>query len=205
MQHPQIHVLTDTYIQQRFSHLELTRMALDGGADVVQYRHKGYQPLVDAPELQAIAQLPKLPHQRWIINDDPNLAQTIGADGVHIGTTDAPPLLAREILGPQALIGATVHSLNELYALKGQPINYIGVGPVFGTQSKATGLPPLGLARLAEICQQSTWPVIAIGSINRQNAREVIAAGASGIAVLSDICCAENPQKAVAEFRAILH
>lgn len=205
MKHPHIHVLTDTHIQQRFSHLDLTRMALAGGADVVQYRHKGYQPHLHEPELLQIAQLARKPGQYWIVNDHPELALRIGADGVHVGREDMSPQLARELLGPNALIGATVHTLAELAALQGQNIDYIGVGPVFGTQSKDTGLPPLGLNSLSEICAQSSWPVIAIGAITRQNAREVIAAGAAGIAVLSDICCAENPQKAVEEFRTILH
>lgn len=199
-----IHVLTDTVLQSRYSHLELARLAFAGGADVVQYRNKALQPGQIPAELREMALLSRMPHQKLVVNDNPALAAVVAADGVHLGREDASPDQARALLGIQAIIGATVHSIAELEALAGQPIDYIGVGPVFGTSSKNTGLPPLGLEGLAEICRRSPWPVIAIGSITRANAKSVIEAGAAGVAVLSDICCAENPQEAVEELRHIL-
>jgi thiamine-phosphate pyrophosphorylase len=91
------------------------------------------------------------------------------------------------------LVGATVHNQEELEALKGQRIDYIGVGPVFGTSSKDTGLPPLGLDGLARLCQLSDWPVIAIGSIGLEDVGRLKAAGAHGVAVISAFCLAEKP------------
>lgn len=200
----QIHVLTNTVIQSRWSHRELAAMAFDGGADVVQFRHKSPENAPSLSEIRQMATLSRRPDQYFIVNDDVELALEAGADGAHVGAEDMPAAKARILLGPDAFLGATVHNLAELEALRGIQVNYIGVGPVFGTASKDTGLPPLGLEGLAEICKSSPWPVIGIGNIHRNNAAEVIAAGASGIAVLSEVCLAENPQKAVEELRKIL-
>ena len=204
MQRPQIHIITDITVQDRFSHFQLAEMAFAGGADVVQYRNKDWNPLRDREELQRIIAIPRKNWQKLIINDDPFLAHTVMADGVHVGAEDASPVSARNLLGVGAFIGATVHDQAELDKLAGIALDYIGVGPVFGTTSKQTGLPPLGLEGLEALCRVSTFPVIAVGSVSRQNARSVIDAGAAGVAIISDICCAQNPQKAVEELREIL-
>lgn len=187
------HLITDTRLQRRFSHFELAEMAFRAGIRHVQYRNKDFDRTRDLAELRAIASLAARSGRVLIVNDDPDLAHEVGAQGVHLGKDDGSPLAARALLGTSATIGATVHSLSELEALRGMPIDYIGVGPVFGTGSKDTGLPDLGLSGLSRICKASPFPVVAIGSVDMDNAALVAGAGAKGAAILSAFCCAPDP------------
>ena len=200
LQTPRLHILTDTSIQHRYSHLQLAEMAWAAGECVVQYRQKDFLAKRDLAELQVLARTAHHQGHRLIINDDVDVAFELGVQGVHLGQGDGDPFAAKAMLGPNAIVGATVHSLAELDLLMGAPIDYIGVGPVFGTLSKATGLPDLGLDELAVICAASPWPVIAIGGIGLMQVEVVLAAGAHGVAVLSAFCLAQNPQEVAAAF-----
>jgi thiamine-phosphate pyrophosphorylase len=197
---PRLHVITDTTTQRRYSHLQLAELAWAAGPCAVQYRQKAFSNVVDLPELKALAAIAHAGGQCLIINDRVDLAFDLGATGVHLGQGDGDPRAAVQLLGPQALIGATVHTRAELDALAGAAIHYIGVGPVYGTSSKATGLPDLGLDGLAAICAASPWPVIAIGGIGLTHVAEVLAAGAHGVAVISAFCLASDPQGIAREF-----
>ncbi len=179
-------------------------MAWAAGPCVVQYRHKAWERARDLGELQAIAALARRGGHSLVVNDRADLAFELGAQGVHLGQGDGDPGMARALLGAQALVGATVHTMAELAALQGADISYIGVGPVYGTQSKATGLPALGLEGLARICAASPWPVIAIGGIEVGHVDEIVAAGAHGVAVISAFCLASNPQGVAEAFWARL-
>lgn len=179
-------------------------MAFSAGAVAVQYRNKSFDPQRDLDELKAIATLARQQKKVLIINDDAALAFQVGAQGVHLGQEDGSVDAARELLGPTAIIGATVHSHAELQGLSGASVDYIGVGPVYGTRSKVTGLPDLGLAGLSSLCQASPFPVIGIGSIRRDNAGAVLAAGAVGIAVISEFCTASQPHDIALQLLDIL-
>jgi thiamine-phosphate pyrophosphorylase len=139
-----------------------------------------------------------------IVNDNAELALQIGVRGVHLGREDGSIERARALLGSEAVIGATVHNLAELEALRGQSVDYIGVGPVFGTRSKETGLPDLGLEGLRELCGHSPWPVIGIGGIDLEGLRKVKQAGAYGCAIISAFCKAENPETSARQMLNIL-
>jgi thiamine-phosphate pyrophosphorylase len=186
-------VITDTTVQVRHSHLQLATMAWEAGNCAVQYRNKRFDRQADLPELLAMARLAQTGHRCLIINDSAALAFEMQAQGVHLGQGDGTPQAAATLLGSRTLIGATVHTMAELRALAGAPIHYIGVGPVYGSTSKATGLPDLGLDGLAALCAASPWPVIAIGGIGEQHVAEVVAAGAHGVAIVSAFCLASNP------------
>ncbi|MEM0997488.1 MAG: thiamine phosphate synthase [Bacteroidota bacterium] len=190
---PRLHIITNTTLQSRFSHFELAKMAFSTGKCAVQYRNKAYLPDRDRAELEAIAALARRSGLPLIINDDAELAFQVGAQGVHLGKEDGSVAAARALLGPKAIIGATVHDPSELAALTGQAINYVGIGPVYGTRSKSTGLPDLGLSGLRTLVEISPWPVIAIGSIETANLAPVVEAGAYGCAVISSFGRAENP------------
>lgn len=192
---PRLHVLSDTTVQNNYGHFALAQMAWEAGNVALQYRNKSFQRQRDLCELQAIAQLAKLQSNCLLVNDNASLAFELNAQGVHLGQGDGSPAIAAQQMGPNAIIGATVHSIAELNALAGMPISYIGVGPVFGTRSKSTGLPDLGLKGLAEICTASPWPVIAIGSIRLEDVEAIKAAGAYGVAVISAFCLAKDPTK----------
>jgi len=193
-----LHILTDTHLQQRYSHYQLTEMAIAGGAEVIQYRNKNPLTREDFTELSAIRALTLHHGVTFLINDYVEVAIACKADGVHVGIQDTDPVTARVRLIEGGIgspvIGATVHSLEELYALPESSIDYIGCGPVFGTNSKKTGLPAMGLEKLNEICSQSSFPVIAIGNIRPDFVQATLAAGAHGIAVLGAVCLAENPE-----------
>ena len=192
--HPvDFHFITDTRIQSRFSHLELGTLAFRAGIPFVQYRNKDFLPERDLEELRKLAGVAKETGRVLIVNDDADLAAEVGAGGVHLGVGDGSPAAARARLGPAATIGATVHNFDELHALRDMPIDYIGVGPVFGTRSKDTGLPDLGLEGLRAICEASPFPVVAIGSVDARNLADVAAAGAKGAAILSAFCLADDP------------
>ncbi len=199
------HVLTDTSLQDRFSHVELAEQALAGGAEVIQMRHKSVSKvgsfLDSASELRTAC----LKHQKpFYLNDRIDLAGATEAQGVHLGNDDLSPLVARKLLGPKATIGLTVHSLEEAQVAQQLPVDYWGVGPVYGTQSKQLDLPALGLEKLAQICALAPVPVIAIGGIQPKNVSELLEAGAHGFAVLSAVCCTESPFEAARSFSEAL-
>ena len=200
-----LHVITDEVLQDRFSHAELARLAAEGGADVIQYREK--RPLATRELVEAAAAVQDAisgSGAGLIVNDRVDVASVAGAD-VHLGRDDPDPAAARRLLGSGAVIGGTANSLEEARRAADGPVDYIGVGPVYGTTSKGDrAAPKLGLEHLAAIAAAVDKPVIAIGGIQAPNVAEVMAAGAHGIAVLSAVACRADPRAAAAEFRAAL-
>jgi thiamine-phosphate pyrophosphorylase len=192
---PRLHVLTDVVLQRRWGHAALARAAFAGGADLVQVRQKAGS---DAEVAVALREVAALPGRGVVVVDDRvGLAGLV--DGVHVGPDDVDPWTARAAC-PGALIGATVGSLDRLAALAGAPIDYIGVGAVFGTASKGRPVGVIGLDGLAAICAASPWPVIAIGGVRPGSVREVLAAGAWGVAVLGGVVLADDPAAATAAY-----
>ena len=206
-----LHVITDELLQTRFSHAELAIMAAAGGADIIQYREK--RPLTTRAMISAAqAMIAATRNQAAkggvsretpvLIDDRADIAAAVGAPALHLGRDDLPPAAARRILGPDAIIGGTANSLEEAIRVAREPIDYLGVGPVYGTTSKGDrAAPKLGLPALAEIAAAVDLPVIAIGGITVESVAEVLATGAYGVAVLSAVVCADDPQAATAAFR----
>lgn len=197
-----LHVLTDEVLQTRHTHAGIARLAVRGGADTIQFREKRAwttRALIDAA--QAVVAECRAAGTRCVIDDRVDVAAGVGADGVHLGRDDLPLAHARRLLGPTALVGGTANSLDEARALWRQPLDYLGVGPVYGTCSKAAPAPPLGLAALRAIAAESPVPVIAIGNITPARVGEVLAAGAYGVAVLAAVTCADDPARAARAFR----
>ncbi len=193
-----LHIITDEVLQTRFSHVELAAAAASGGADIIQYREK--RP-TSTRELMRVAVLMSLACREFgttmLIDDRVDVAAAVGATAVHLGRDDLPPYVARQILGPDAIIGGTANSVEEAVKVAKQPVDYLGIGPVFGTTSKGNrAAPMLGLERFAEICDAVDKPVIGIGAITAERIADVLAAGAYGVAVLSAVTCAENPEAA---------
>ena len=197
-----LHVITDEVLQDRFTHVGLAAAAAAGGADVIQYREKRQ---VSTKEMMRVAVLMSLACQEFnttvLIDDRVDVAAAVGATAVHLGREDLPPYVARQILGPDAIIGGTANSVEEAVKVAKQPVDYLGVGPVFGTTSKGNrAAPMLGLERFAEICDAVDKPVIGIGSITVDRVGDVLAAGAYGVAVLSAVVCQDDPQASCREF-----
>jgi thiamine-phosphate pyrophosphorylase len=160
--------------------LETARLAVQGGATVVQWRLKDV-PRVDVVERgRATRSLCARHRVSFIVNDDVEAALMLGADGVHLGREDEGVDRARD---HGLLLGLSASSLDEAVAVDGTA-DYIGAGPVWATPSKADADPPFGLDGLRAICRAVATPVVAIGGINESNVAECIRAGAAGVAVL---------------------
>ena len=191
-----LHVLTDTVLQNRFSHLELTELAISGGADTIQFRQKKGS----TKELIEIARgMKRLCTEKgavFIVNDRIDVAIAADADGVHLGQDDFPIPLARKLLGEDRIIGGSAATVEEIETCIREGADYVGFGPVYPTGSKDDAGPVSGIDFLKRIVSSTPVPVIAIGGIDQSNASHVMGAGAHGIAVISAVCCREDPQKA---------
>jgi thiamine-phosphate pyrophosphorylase len=140
----------------------------------------------------------------FIVNDRCDVAAAVGADGVHLGQDDVPLADARAILGPGKLIGISTHNLVQASEAQAGGADYIGFGPIFPTATKENPDPVVGVEGLREVRARMRIPIVAIGGINAQNAGDVRAAGADGVAVVSAVLAAPDPQAAIAELlRAI--
>jgi thiamine-phosphate pyrophosphorylase len=124
---------------------------------------------------------------RLIVNDRPDVARLVGADGVHVGQNDLAPADARRLLPQEAIVGMSTHSLEQLKAATREAVDYIAVGPIFPTRTKADPDPVVGLQFIRAARRHTSLPVVAIGGITRQTARAVIDAGASGVAMASGL------------------
>ena len=183
---------------------EIARGAIAGGADAVQLRDKD---IADDELLALAAELRELTDETGrilIINDRPDIAAIVGADGVHLGQHDLPVAEARRLLRPGAIVGRSTHSLNQARAAVVEGADYIAVGPIFETATKNAG-PTVGLELLREVADNVSLPIVAIGGITAENAKSVIEAGASTLAVCAAVCSAEKPQAATEAIAKATH
>jgi thiamine-phosphate pyrophosphorylase len=138
-----------------------------------------------------------------IINDRLDVALACGAQGVHLGQSDMPAALARQLLPPEVFIGLSVENLADVARAAGQPVDYLGISPVYATPTKTDTARPWGLAGVRQVRALTRLPLVAIGGIHQGNAAAVLQAGADGLAVVSAICAAADPQAAAQSFQAI--
>ncbi|MCJ7579202.1 MAG: thiamine phosphate synthase [Candidatus Aminicenantes bacterium] len=191
-----LHVITDTSLQSRFSHFELAELAISGGADTLQFRQKIGSTREMIAQSCRIKSLCDKAGVSFIVNDRLDVAIAAMADGVHLGQDDFPIPLARKILAENILIGGSASTLEEAWRCVEEGADYVGFGPVFPTSSKADAGPVSGIKKLKEVVDTCPVPIIAIGGITPENTREVLEAGAAGIAVISAVCCAQDPKEA---------
>ena len=191
-----LHVITDTTIQSRFTHVQLAKMAIEGGADTVQFRQKdgSTRELVESAQaVQTVCAEYSVP---LIVNDRADIALAIGAVGAHFGQDDLPITVGRRILPPEMIIGASARTEKKILEAISAGADYIGFGPIYQTSSKSDAELPKGLAALQRMCEIAQCPVIAIGGITAETAYEVIRVGAHGIAVISAVCAQADPVNA---------
>ena len=175
--------------------------AVKGGVTMVQLREK------DSSTRQfielAIRLRSKLSSFRvpLIINDRMDVVLAAGADGLHIGQSDMPYETARRLLGHEKIIGLSVENMRQVYETNNLDVNYIGISPVFSTSTKTNTALPFGLEGIRQVMAITKHPAVAIGGINANNATAIMQAGASGIAVVSAICSANNPREAAFELK----
>ncbi|MGE0084342.1 MAG: thiamine phosphate synthase [Desulfococcaceae bacterium] len=188
-----------------FPPAEQVRIAIKGGATLIQYRNKSFSPDRHLEELVVIREMCQNTGIPLIVNDNIALALQIMADGVHLGQDDALPADARKMMGKDAIVGATVSNLEELAKTDLTPCDYMGTGPVFPTTTKANAKAVKGLAGFRKIAEIAPVPVVAIGGITAETALSCFEHGASGIAVISYISRAENPSENARKLGKICH
>jgi thiamine-phosphate pyrophosphorylase len=181
---------------------EVVALAVQGGATWVQLREKDLSTRLfvdEARRLKALLSPLRIP---LIINDRLDVVLAAEADGIHIGQEDMPYDIARRLLGHDAIIGLSVETWEDVEQAEPLDVDYLGVSPVFATPTKTDTKGPWGLDGLAKIRAFSRHPLVAIGGISRNNAADVILAGADSIAVVSAICAASDPRRAAEELCA---
>ncbi|MGH2984829.1 MAG: thiamine phosphate synthase [Solirubrobacterales bacterium] len=173
----------------------LLRAALTGGTRMIELRDRESPRNAVERSGQTFRRLADTYGALFIVNDDPHLAAELRADGVHVGQEDISPAEARQILGPEAIVGLSTHSREQIEAAAEQPVDYISVGPIWETPTKE-GRPGTGLELIGEAARIATVPWFAIGGINTENVAEVVEAGARRICVVRAIKDADDPADA---------
>ncbi|MGQ9598383.1 MAG: thiamine phosphate synthase [Anaerolineae bacterium] len=199
-----LYVITDRRAAGSRSILDIVGAAIQGGATVVQLREKEATTRQMIQLGQALHELTQRAGIPLIINDRVDVALAIDAEGVHLGVDDMPVPIARRLLGPHRLIGFSPSTLDEACQAEDEGADYLGIGDVYGTPSKPDAGAPIGIEGLSRFVQTVSIPVVAIGGINASNAAATIEAGAAGIAVISAVIGAPDPQKAAQQLRAIV-
>ncbi len=191
-----LQILTDVILQNRFSHLDLTAMAISGGADAIQFRQKtgSTRKMIDIA--RSMKEMCVKTGVTFIVNDRIDIAIAVEADGVHLGQDDFPAPLARKLLGSDKIIGGSASTIAEAHKCLSDGVDYIGFGPVYPTTSKDDAGPVTGMTILKQVVKEIPLPIIAIGGVTADNTPEVMLAGAHGIAVISAVCCQEDPEEA---------
>jgi thiamine-phosphate pyrophosphorylase len=178
----------------------LLRAALSGGVDIVQLREKDLGREATELAAQTFRRVCDTYSALFIVNDDPYLALACDADGVHVGQDDASASEAREVLGPDAIVGLSTHSEEQLAASAEQAVDYVSVGPVWETPTKA-GRAAVGLELVSHAAEKAPHPFFAIGGIDAGNAAEVVGAGARRLGVVRAIRDAGDPMAAAEAIR----
>ncbi len=201
-----LHLITDTQTQRQWTHLQLVQKAVDAGATTIQYREKAFSLDRHGAELCEIASLCRKHHVQLIINDWVEVAVEVSAIGVHLGETDMPLEKAVRQLPAFMLIGATVHSLAYYERIRHLPLAYVGVGPVYESPTKPGARAPIGVEGLRRLVESILHPVVAIGGITAERAKQLFEAipKLHGVAVVSAFAQAPDPEKAVRELLAVV-
>lgn len=199
-----LYVVTDEGLSRGLDHTQIAREALAGGADVIQLRDKSLGGRRLLEHARTIRRLTKRAGRLFIVNDRLDIALLAGADGVHLGQEDLPLAEARSISPRGFLIGVTVHNLREARAAERGGADYLGLSPIFATGSKSDAGEACGLEMVRRVGRAVSIPVVAIGGIGPANARDVLEAGADGLAVISAVVSQPDVAEAARRLRELI-
>ncbi len=202
--HYSLYLVTDRGLARGRSTLDIVKAAVNGGATCVQLREKDCSTLEFIEQALSIKEYLSARGIPLIINDRIDVAQAVKADGIHLGQTDMPLDMARAIVEDSMLIGISAESLEDAIEAEKGGADYLGVSPIYATPTKTDTAPPLGLEGLRQIRAAVKIPLVGIGGLNRENAAEVIRNGADGVAVVSAIVAAGDPEAAAAELNQLI-
>ena len=194
----QLCLVTDSALANGRSLGGIVAAAVKGGVTLVQLREKTASTRAFIEQARVLKRLLAPLRVPLLINDRIDVALAADADGAHVGQQDMPVALARQLLGPAAIIGLSITELGQVHDRDVELADYLGVGPIFAQSTKLDATPPLGLDGLAEVRRASSKPIVAIGGVSAANADAVRSAGADGIAVVSAIMGADDPRAAAA-------
>jgi thiamine-phosphate pyrophosphorylase len=195
---------TEAALRRGYDPVEAAAQILEGGARIIQFRHKGFFSRAAFGWLERIAEHASRAGAMLVVNDRADLAKLFGA-ALHLGQDDLPPSAARAVVGPDAIVGFSTHNESQLRAAAGEPVDYVALGPMFGTATKENPDPMVGLEELRRLRALTARPLVAIGGITRDNARQVIEAGADSVAVIADLFPDTGlPRSRVAEWLKLL-
>ena len=179
--------------------------AVSAGVKIVQYRNKCGSTKEMYDEAVKLKKICCKKNVIFIINDRMDIALALSSDGVHIGQDDMPYSVARKILGKNKIIGVTVHTLKQARNAEKSGADYLGVSPIFSTDTKSDAGKPCGISLIKKIKSHinRTIPIVAIGGINLSNAKEVISAGADGLCAISAVITKKNVKKEIKKFQKL--
>ena len=205
-------ITTDIYglTAEEFSlgrnNIEVVDEMIAAGIKVIQYREKEKKALYMYRECREIRELTRRAGVTFIVNDHIDLAIAVNADGVHIGQEDLPPEKVRQLIGPSMILGLSTHLPEQAQsAVKSDVVDYIGVGPIFATNTKKDVCDPVGLSYLDYVVKHIELPFVAIGGIKLHNVAEVRKHGAKISALVTEIVGAENISEKVKDIRKVMH
>jgi thiamine-phosphate pyrophosphorylase len=185
-------VITDNRAARGRSLVEIAAAALAGGATAIQLRDKTSSALDQVALGRELRRLTRAAGALFFVNDRVDIAHAVEADGVHLGQDDLPVDAARAILGQEAIVGGSPGNLDELARSLAAEVDYLGIGPMYPTGSKADAGAAIGPAGLAAMRARTELPIVGIGGIDADNLGPVLAAGADGVAIISAIVGADD-------------
>lgn len=199
-----VYVITDAGLSRGRGHEEVVEAAVRGGADVIQLREKeaSTRRLVEIG--LSLREITRRAGVLFLVNDRVDVALAVEADGVHVGQDDMPADLVRRLIGRDKIIGVSAATIEEARRAREDGADYLGVGAVYTTGTKADAGAPVGPDRVAEIKRAVGLPVVGIGGINHGNAAEVIAHGADGVAVISAVVSADDVAEATRSLKRVV-
>lgn len=199
-----LYLVTDRGLSRGRTTFQVVEAAIKGGVTCVQLREKSCSTREFIAQALSVKDLLKRHQVPLIINDRIDVAQAVHADGVHLGQTDMPLKMAKAILKDTMIVGISAESLEHAVQAEKDGADYIGVSPIFSTPTKTDTASPLGLKGLTDIRASVKIPLVGIGGLKKENAGAVIKHGADGVAVVSAIVSADDPEKAARELRGIV-
>jgi len=183
---------------------EFVKKLMGAGARLFQYRNKPAPARELLRAAQALNATARQDGASLLLNDRADIARLAGTNGVHLGQDDLELAAARKIVGADALVGISTHSLEQFRSAAETDADYIAVGPIFETRSKAKPDPVVGLELIRQARELTSKPIVAIGGVTLERTADVIRAGANSVAVISDILAAKNPATRVKQYLEIL-
>ncbi|EPO5781606.1 thiamine phosphate synthase [Vibrio harveyi] len=190
-----LYLVTDD--QQDLATLKrVVRKAVEGGVTMVQVREKHGDVRAFIGRAQAVKDILKDTDVPLIVNDRVDVALAVDADGVHLGQSDMPAIIARELIGPNKILGLSIENEEQLAEADSLPIDYIGLSAIFATPTKTNTKKHWGIDGLKMALETTSLPIVAIGGINESNIPQLSATGVHGLALVSAICHADDPKTA---------